>query len=54
MLGQDKPGRLRGMGGGITYTKAMWSRIRDKQTVDMQNKIFELDGMVSMLMKNQV
>lgn len=54
MLGPDRPGRLRGMGRGMTATKATWLHVRDKQTIQMQNQISELKAMVQALMKNQV
>lgn len=54
VLGQDKPGRLRAMGRGITLTKFILSRANDKKLTECQNTIMELKQMIHMLVKNQV
>ena len=35
LLGQDKPGRLRGMGRSMTHTKFILSQANQKQTIEL-------------------
>lgn len=54
VLGQDRPGRLRGMGRGMTATKAVLSQIKDTQVAQCQHSVSELKQVVYMLMKRLV
>lgn len=54
VLGQDKPGRLRAMGRGITLTKFILSQANDKKLTDCQNTILELKQTIRMLVNNLV
>lgn len=55
VLGNDRPGRLRGMGRGMTHTKFVLSQANQKQTMQLQNRVADLEKMVQMLVsQNQV
>ena len=49
VLGQDRPGRLRGMGRSMTYTKFIVAQANKKQETQLQNRVSDLEKTVLML-----
>lgn len=54
VLGQDRPGRLRALGRGVTMTKVVLSEAKEKQVAQFQNRISDLERIVHKFMTNQV
>lgn len=61
VLGPDRPGRLRGMGRGMTMTKLAFFQARDKHVTQMQedhiylkDKIVRLENTLNKIMKKKV
>lgn len=46
VLGKDKPGRIRGMGRGITATKIAFVQARDSHVLKLETKQAELQDVV--------
>ena len=53
-LGQERPGRLRAMGRGMSLSRAALSLVKDKQTLQLENKVLDLEKKFLHLEKNQV
>lgn len=61
VLGEDKPGRLRGMGRGMTITKLTFFQTKDKYVAkmqeehsNMQDRINHLENLVNKLVTDKV
>lgn len=59
VLGKDRPGRLRGMGRGVTISKVSFLQSRDKHVVQLKeensefrNRIQDLESVVQKLIAN--
>lgn len=54
ILGKDKPGRVRGMGRGITATKLAFLQARDSRLEELQTEVQDLKKLVRHLAGNKV
>ena len=54
MLGQERPGRLRAMGRGMSLSRVALSEVKDKHTLQLENKLLNLENRFLQLEKNQV
>lgn len=54
VLGVDKPGRVRGLGRGITATKLAFLSARDSKLADLESEIKGLKNLVRDLAGNKV
>lgn len=54
VLGQDKYGRLRGLGRGMAISKLAFFQTKDKYTSQMETRIKELEIVVNTLVRDKV
>lgn len=54
ILGKDKPGRVRGMGRGVTATKLAFLQARDSRLEELQTEVQDLKKLVRDLAGNKV
>lgn len=54
VLGPDKHGRLRGMGGAMTISKLNLFQAHDKYVMQMENRIQQLENFVNTIANDKV
>lgn len=54
VLGLDKHGRLRGMGGAMTISKLNLFQAHDKYVMQMENRIQQLENFVNTIANDKV